>query len=71
MDQRHLPPKKGFDEHKCFLGFDSQREALAAHRRGHHRSGEVLMDFTPMHIDEFKHWIATADLGRPCSSEAR
>lgn len=71
FDQRHLPPRLGFDEHKVFFGYDSQRQALDAFRRGHHRASDVCMDFTPMHIDEFHRWMRTADLSKPCSEAAR
>jgi hypothetical protein len=70
MDQRMLPPnQREFDEHKVMLGYDSQKEALSAYRRGHHRAKDVLMDWTPMHINDFKHWLKTANLTQPCSKE--
>jgi hypothetical protein len=68
VDQRQLPPGKGFDEHKVMLGYDSQKEALSAYRRGHHRAKDVLMDWTPMHVNDFKHWLKTANLTEPCSA---
>ena len=65
-DQRHLPPRRGFDEHKVMMGFPSQAEALRAYDAGHHRAKDVLMDFTPMHVRDFKEWIRTGDLSKPC-----
>jgi hypothetical protein len=66
IDQRHVPPKKGFDEHKCMIGFSSQGDALRAYDAGHHRAREVFMDWTPMRIDDFKTWMRGNDLKKPC-----
>ena len=60
IDQRNLD-KPGFDEVKCFLQWPSSTAALNAFKAGHHRWGEVLMDWTPMPIAEFKQWLKTGD----------
>jgi hypothetical protein len=65
IDQRHIDG--GFDEHKVFLGYDSEMEALDAFRRGHHRAGDVFLDSTAFSIKRFKTWMQTHDLTTPCS----
>ncbi len=65
IDQQHF--EGGFDEHKVFLGYGSESEALAAFQRGHHRAAEVFLGCTQMNIAQFKRWMRTADLSLPCS----
>lgn len=69
IDQRHMGKGKGFDEHKCMINFSSQQEALQAYRDGHHRSVDVLMDWTPMPVNDFKWWMKTGDMSKPCSEQ--
>ena len=69
VDQRHLPPRRGFDESKVMLGFSSQGDALRTYRANHHRTADVYMDFTPMRVEDFKEWLATRDPKRPCGTE--
>ncbi len=73
FDQRHLPDgtrrKPGFDETKVFLGYASQSDALKAFDAGHHRAKDVLMDWTPMPVAEFKRWLAHADLTKPATQQ--
>ena len=71
FDQQHLPPRKGFDESKVFANFASQKDALQAFDAGHHLASQVLMDFTPMSVDEFHDWLARRNPKKPCSSEVR
>jgi phage-related protein (TIGR01555 family) len=68
VDQRHLHTSKGFDEHKVFLGFDTLGEVKRAYPKAHHRADEVMMDISPMQIDDFKYWLATANLNRPAGA---
>jgi hypothetical protein len=70
FDQSHLEDRKTFDEHKVFLGYPSANAAMKAFHLGHHRAGDVLLDWTPMPLDEFKTWIKRADLRKPASREA-
>jgi phage-related protein (TIGR01555 family) len=65
IDQRHLPPGKGFDETKVMLGFPSQAAALKAYDAGHHRAKDVLMDWTPMSVKDFKAWLRDRDPKAP------
>jgi len=70
FDQRHLPPKHGFDETKAMLGFTCQKDALAAYDAGHHRAKDVLMDWTSMPVEDFKMWLAARDPALPACEEA-
>jgi hypothetical protein len=70
VDQSVLGDRGKFDEHKAFLGFPSANAALKAFHQGHHRSADVLLDWTPMPIGEFKQWVKRADLRKPASREA-
>lgn len=65
FDQRHLPPGKGFDEHKCFIGWSTMADAVRAFNAGHDRACQVYMDVMPMQVDEFKQWLAEGDHKRP------
>jgi phage-related protein (TIGR01555 family) len=65
IDQKHLPPQKGFDETKVMLGFPSQATALKAYDAGHHRAKDVLMDWTPMSVKDFKAWLRDRDPKAP------
>jgi hypothetical protein len=70
FDQRHLG-KPGFDEVKCFLQWPSGTAALNAYKAGHHRWEEVLMDWTPMPIAEFKQWLKTGNHKVPVGGVSR
>jgi phage-related protein (TIGR01555 family) len=65
VDQRHLPPRRGFDEHKVVLGADGIDQAVKIYNAGHDRAAEIYMDVTPMQIDDFKEWLRKADLRKP------
>ena len=65
IDQRHLPPQKGFDETKVFANFSSQSDALKAFDGGHHDARHVIMDWTPMAVEDFKRWLKTRDPKKP------
>lgn len=71
FDQRQMKPKIGFDEHKVFLGYPNAAAALNAYKKGHSHWRDVLMDWTPMPVAEFKRWINDADLSKPCSAEGK
>ena len=71
IDQAVLSDRSKFDEHKVMLGFSSKNEALAAYRAGHHKAKDVMLDWTPMMMKDFKEWIRTGDLTKPCSSEVK
>jgi phage tail tube protein FII len=65
VDQKHLLPGKGFDEHKCFVGYDSLGEAVKAFNAGHDRACQVYLDITPMQLEEFKKWLKTGNHTKP------
>ena len=65
VDQKHLPPGKGFDEHKVFCGYDSLGNAVKAFNAGHDRACQVYLDITPMKLDEFKTWLRKGDHLKP------
>lgn len=71
MDQSVLGNRNKYDEAKCMLGFTTQADALAAYDKGHHRAKDILLDFTPMRINDFKSWLADRDPRKPCSAEVR
>jgi hypothetical protein len=65
VDQKHLLPGKGFDEHKCFVGYDSLGDAIKAFNAGHDKACLVYMDISPMQIDDFKKWLKTGNHTKP------
>ncbi len=66
IDQHHLDGK-GWDEHKCMIGFGSKKQAIEAYKkafsdgRGKERIGHV----ETMTIDHFKHWLENEDTTKP------
>ena len=69
VDQSVLGQRHKFDESKCMLGFPSQNAALAAYDAGHHRAKDIMLDFTPMTVQDFKGWLKERDPRKPCSTE--
>lgn len=63
IDQHHLAGGKAFDEHKCFIGFGSDKQARSAYHRafsdgkGKDRIGHI----ETMTIDDFKDWLRDGD----------
>lgn len=71
VDQLHHNANK-FDEHKCLLGFDSEKQAMAAYRGSYgntydfrHQVGAV----TEMSVDAFKEWLKGGGGKKPISPE--
>lgn len=66
IDQHHLDGR-GWDEHKCMIGFGSKKQAIEAYKkafsdgRGKERIGHV----ETMTIDHFKHWLENEDTTKP------
>lgn len=60
-----------FDEHKCFIGYDSEREAVKDYcaafsdKKGPHRIGSV----ESMSMDAFKHWLKNGDTTKRARSK--
>jgi hypothetical protein len=69
IDQSALGNRRKYDEAKCMLGFSSQTAALAAYDAGHHRAKDIMLDFTPMTVQDFKAWLKDRDPRKPCSTE--
>lgn len=65
VDQKHLLPRKGYDEVKVMIGFPSAAQAINTYKAGHSNWEAVYMDWTPMTIDSFKQWLASGDHKRP------
>lgn len=70
FDQSILGQPAEYDEAKVFAHYPSQKAALDAFYRGHHKAADVLLDWTPMHVDDFKRWLKDRDPKKPCSPEA-
>jgi hypothetical protein len=64
IDQRKLDAP-GFDEHKVFINWPSADAALTAFKAGHHRWHDVMLDWTPMPVDELKRWLKDGDHDNP------
>jgi hypothetical protein len=70
VDQASLDGKK-YDEAKVMLNFPSATRALSTYKAGHHRWQDIMLDWTPMPIDEFNEWLKNGDLTKPCSSAVK
>lgn len=73
IDQHHLDGGKKFDEHKCFVGFGSKKQAVEAYHRafsdgrGKDRIGHV----EALTVPEFKSWIAHSDTTKAIKSHRK
>jgi hypothetical protein len=56
----------GFDEHKVFLSFANQAEALETYMLGHHLSRKTYAAITEFTMAAFKKWMANHDMAEPC-----
>lgn len=61
-----------FDEHKCILGCLGQKEAEALYQAGFSdgKGKDRLGAITPMHLSQFKQWLAEGDTTQPFMNEA-
>lgn len=57
-----------FDEHKCMLGFDDERQATRCYL-SHYPRGWKLGAVTAMSVARFREWLGT-DTTKPCAAEA-
>jgi phage-related protein (TIGR01555 family) len=71
VDQSVLGNRKKYDEAKVMLAFPSQAAALHAYDLGHHRASDIMLDWTPMLVSDFKKWLGDRDPKKPCSTEVR
>jgi len=56
-----------FDEHKCMLGFNSEKEALTTYRAGFSdgKGGDRLGHVRRMSMAEFRKWLEKGDTSKP------
>lgn len=71
VDQLHHSAHR-FDEHKCLLGFDTEKQAIGAYRKSYgtvydiqHAMGAV----TEMSVDAFKEWLKGGGGKKPISPD--
>ena len=66
VDQKDADTGK-FDEHKCLLGFGSQKQAADLYLKGFSdgRGSARLGHMTEMDIDQFRHWLKRDDTTEP------
>ena len=62
---------KGFDEHKVMLGYHTRESALEDYMMGHHKSNQIFAAITPFTMPQFRKWMQTHDMSRPCNSEVK
>lgn len=53
-----------FDEHKCMIGYDSEREAVRAYA-ANYPSGFKVGKVTALTMAEFRDWLASGDTAEP------
>lgn len=58
-----------FDEHKCLLGFNSEREARETYLAGFSDGKNRIKHMRRMTIDEFKDWLRSGDTGKPIKAQ--
>jgi len=71
FDQAVLGDRSKFDESKVFVFYPSYEAVNAAFYAGHHRAEDVLLDWTPMSVEDFKSWLKNRDYRKPCSPEVK
>lgn len=54
-----------FDEHKCMLGFPSEKEALKTYRAGFSDGKDRVKHVRRLTIGEFKDWLERGDTTKP------
>ena len=71
IDQVHAD-SQDFDEHKAFIGFLSEDQAIAAYNRAFsdHRGPDRMGAITTMSIQEFKDWLKHGDTTEPLASKS-
>lgn len=70
VDQYDLDGKH-FDEHKCMLGYHTQESALEDYMARHNKSKTTFAAIAPFTMPFFRHWLATADLAKPCNPKMK
>lgn len=58
-----------FDEHKCLIGFNSEKEAKATYLAGFSDGKNRIKHMRRMTINEFKDWLKRGDTARPVKAQ--
>ena len=68
INQKDISTGK-FDEHKCFIGFDEEQDAIATYVNGFEdgKGLDRMMDIRSMTIQEFKNWLDNDDTTKKAS----
>lgn len=61
---------RGFDEHKCMLGYENRLQAARAYSQNFDRGWKVG-PITAMTIDQFKAWLKNADTTKPAADTVK
>jgi len=55
---------KGFDEHKCMLGFTNEKDARKGYLDNYEKGWDGLGSITALTMDQFKKWVARGDTSK-------
>lgn len=56
---------KGFDEHKCMMGFTNTAAAKKGYLDNYEKGWTGCGSITPLTMDQFKKWVTKGNTGRP------
>jgi rubrerythrin len=59
---------KGFDEHKCMLGFTNEKDARKGYLANYEKGWDGLGSITALTMDQFKKWVAKGDTSKALKS---
>jgi len=59
------PETRKFDEHKCLMGFETEKEAKAAYLSNYEKGWKGLGSMAEMTVDEFKDWLKAGNTKKP------
>jgi hypothetical protein len=62
IDQNRMDFSGRFDEHKCMLGYDDEKEALTDFMQGHTDGNRIFSSIRMMPMKKFKQWLENGDL---------
>lgn len=71
VDQLHHHAQR-FDEHKCLLGFNTEKQAIGAYRKSYGRLYDInhaMGGVTEMSVDAFKEWLKGGGGKKPISPD--
>jgi hypothetical protein len=66
LDQKDADSGR-FDEHKCFLGFATEKQVINTYRRAFSdgKADKRIGHLRAMSIDQFKTWLSDGDTTKP------